>query len=135
MFHYQPLYSEDSDLSRFGVCVKGLTSVSAQHHHLDMYAAITVPYLRRLAKYLGSEEWHVRAEMMWNAVLQFIGDGELTVHGKLRPIGSQNEAVYHCNWSFGEHQRGALNDWLVAWPCAFRLSVLADERRKGDIKL
>ncbi len=135
MFHYQPLYPEDSDLSRFGVCVKGLTSVSAQHHHLDMYAGITVPYLRRLAEYLGSEAWRARAEMMWNAVLQFIGDGELTVHGKLRPIGSQNEALFHCNWSFGEYQRGDLNDWLVAWPCAFRLSVLADERSKGEGKL
>lgn len=61
--------------------------------------------------------------------IQFIGDGKLTVHNRVRPVGSRNEALFHCRWRFkGEHgigNRGTLNDWLVAWPCAFRLSVLA----------
>ena len=133
MFHYQPVYGEDTEFSRYGVGVKGLTSVSAQHHHLDMYAGLVVPYLHRLAVMTGDERWNIRAEMMWRAVLQFIGDGELAVHGAVRPVGSQNEAVFHCNWGgspdmFWGGNRGGLNDWLVAWPCAFRLSVLADER-------
>jgi len=130
MFHYDPIYPDTSEIKEYGVTVKGLTSVSAQHHHLDMYAGIVVPYLRRLAELTGDEKWRVRADMMWRAVTQYIGDGELVIHGVKRPIGSQNEALYHCRWGFGEGVRGQLNDWLVAWPCAFRLSVLETESFK-----
>ena len=122
MFHYEPVYGSDADVNRYRVRAKGLTSVSAQHHHLDMYAGLAVPYLWELADLTGNEGWRIRADMMWRAILQFIGDGELTIRGSVRPVGSQNEAVFHCNWG---GDRGSLNDWLVAWPCAFRLSVLA----------
>ena len=115
------------EIIRYGVRIKGLTSVSAQHHHLDMYAALAVPYFRRLAEITGDRRWDTRAEMMWRATLQYIGDGDLTIHGVTRPVGSQNEALFHCRWDFYEKGRGRLNDWLVAWPCAFRMSVLADE--------
>lgn len=68
---------------------------------------------------------------MWKAVLHCIGDGTLEIHNRVRPVGSQNEAIFHCRWGFAEKnelaRRGSLNDWLVAWPCAFRLSVLADK--------
>ncbi len=127
MFHYNPRYDAEAEISEYGVTVKGLTSVSAQHHHLDMYAGIVVPYLRRLAQITGDELWRTRADMMWRAVTQYIGDGELAIHDVIRPIGSQNEALFHCRWGFGSFKRGQLNDWLVAWPCAFRLSVLAEE--------
>ena len=127
MFHYDPVYDADSEIHEYNVTVKGLTSVSAQHHHLDMYAGIVVPYLRTLASLTGDENWRTRADMMWRAVTQYIGDGERVIHGVTRPVGSQNEALFHCRWGFGEGKRGQLNDWLVAWPCAFRLSVLAEE--------
>ncbi|MBE6593705.1 MAG: hypothetical protein E7642_06900 [Ruminococcaceae bacterium] len=127
MFHYDPIYDASSEITEYNVTVKGLTSVSAQHHHLDMYAGIVVPYLRRLAELTGDENWRVRADMMWRAVTQYIGDGELKIHNVVRPVGSQNEALFHCRWGFGSGKRGQLNDWLVAWPCAFRLSVLAEE--------
>ncbi|MBE6652286.1 MAG: hypothetical protein E7610_02585 [Ruminococcaceae bacterium] len=131
MFHYQPVYEEDSEVVRYGVQVKGLTSVSAQHHHLDMYAGLAVPYIRRLANMTGDGRWNIRAEMMWRSILQFIGDGEFAIHGAVRPVGSQNEALFHCHWGGSRShcwggERGGLNDWLVAWPCAFRLSVLAE---------
>ena len=128
MFHYQPVYAPEDEINQYHVCVKGLTSVSAQHHHLDMYAGIVVPYVRELAEITGDERWKTRADMMWRAVLQYIGDGELVVHDVVRPVGSQNEALFHCRWNFQGGRRGALNDWLVAWPCAFRLSVLAAEK-------
>ena len=127
MFHYDPVYNADSEIHEYNVTVKGLTSVSAQHHHLDMYAGIIVPYLRTLADLTGDENWRTRADMMWRAVTQYIGDGERVIHGVVRPTGSQNEALFHCRWGFGHGRRGQLNDWLVAWPCAFRLSVLAEE--------
>jgi len=128
MFHYQPIYNADTEISKYGVCVKGMTSVSAQHHHLDMYAGIVVPYLRKLSELTGDKRWQIRSEMMWRAVLQYIGDGDLVIHNVVRPIGSQNEALFHCRWTFTGGKRGDLNDWLVAWPCAFRLSVLADSK-------
>ncbi|MBO5258011.1 MAG: hypothetical protein J6C42_10980, partial [Clostridia bacterium] len=130
MFHYQPVYGADSEIVRYGVCVKGLTSVSARHHHLDMYAGLAVPYIRRVAEITGDDRWMTRAEMMWRSILQYIGDGELVIHDVVRPMGSQNEALFHCRWNFGGAERGRLNDWLVAWPCAFRLSILAEEFRK-----
>ena len=130
MFHYNPIYADDSEFSVYNVKIHGLTSVSAQHHHLDMYAGIVVPWLEKLAKYTGDARWSERADMMWRAVTQYIGDGERKIHGVVRPVGSQNEALFHCHWSFGHTgvgRRGLLNDWLVAWPCAFRLSVLAEK--------
>ena len=127
MFHYQPHYEDTDEITRYGVSIRGLTAVSTQHHHVDMYGGIVVPYLRRLADYTEDEAWRIRADMMWEAVLQKIGDGELQIHGLTRPAGSQNEAIFHCNWGFKQAKRGDLNDWLVAWPCAFRLSVLAEE--------
>jgi len=132
MFHYQPVYEPESEIVRYGVCIKGLTSVSAQHHHLDMYAGLAVPYIRRVAEITGDERWKIRAEMMWRSILQYIGDGELVVHDVVRPVGSQNEALFHCRWNFGGSERGNLNDWLVAWPCAFRLSILSEEFKQTE---
>ena len=133
MFHYQPVYGADTEIAQYNICIKGLTSVSTQHHHLDMYAGIVVPYMYKLAEYTGDVKFRTRGEMMWRAVLQGIGDGEFTIHDRLRPIGSQNEAIYHCRWVFvnahEQGKRGSLNDWLVAWPCAFRLSVLAEHMK------
>ena len=91
-----------------------------------MYGGIVVPYLWKLAELTGDNNWKIRGDMMWRAVLQYIGDGELVIHDVLRPRGSQNEALFHCRWCFNGGKRGALNDWLVAWPCAFRMSVLAE---------
>jgi hypothetical protein len=129
MFHYQPVYGEETEIARYGVCVLGMTSVSAQHHHLDMHAGIVVPYLHRLAAITGDDRWNARADRMWRAVLQYIGDGTMKIHGVQRPVGSQNEALFHCRWTFTGGRRGDLNDWLVAWPCAFRLSVFAEEMK------
>jgi tRNA modification GTPase len=83
---------------------------------------------QELAEITGDARWRTRADMMWRAVLQYIGDGELVIHDGIRPVGSQNEALFHCRWNFQGGRRGALNDWLVAWPCAFRLSVLAADK-------
>jgi len=57
---------------------------------------------------------------------QLISDGILQIKGKTRPAGSQNEAYFHANWGGGP---GKMNNWLVAWPGAFRLETL---RRLND---
>ena len=83
--------------------------------------------VKALAELTGEDIWREIADTMWEAVLQGIGDGTRKIHGKVRPVGSQNEAVFQCAFGFYGRKRGDLNDWLVAWPCAFRLSVLAEE--------
>ena len=59
MFHFQPVYEPEDEINTYHVCVKGLTSVSAQHHHLDMYAGIVVPYLRELAEITGDMDFEI----------------------------------------------------------------------------
>lgn len=125
MMHIQPLYG-DCDITRLGLRVAGMTAVSAQHHHLDEYGLLLVPYLRELAARTGDARWAKRADMLWRGANQAVSDGTLVLHGKRRPRGAQNEALFHCRWIFSPNcGRGDLNDWLVAWPCAYRLSVLA----------
>lgn len=89
-----------------------------------------MPYLHKLAEYTEDQRFQkIRGDMMWRSVIQCIGDGEFKIHDRVRPVGSQNEAVFHCLWACeGEYggERGMLNNWLVAWPCAFRLSALAE---------
>lgn len=131
MYHYHPYYDESCDISKLGIDVTGFTAVSTQHHHLDCYAGIVVPYLHRLAKHTNDKRWKKRADLMFNAAVQVISDGTDEVHGRVRPRGAQNEAYFQCRWWHGptmtaDTARGNANDWLVAWMCAFRLSAIAE---------
>jgi len=71
-------------------------------------------------------QWQEKALAIWRNGCQLISDGTLEINGMLRPTGSQNEAYFQCNWNFnyesGEQER--INQWLVAWPSAFRLETL-----------
>ena len=55
--------------------------------------------------------------------MQYMSDGNLTLHGMRRPAGAQNEAVVQCNWHGTDESKGCLNDWLVAWVKSFQLDV------------
>ncbi len=60
------------------------------------------------------------------------------MNGYLRPAGSQNEAYFESNWGFrnkGEStpaiaRNNRINDWLVAWPGAFRLETIRNARKR-----
>jgi hypothetical protein len=99
----------------------GGTTVSTQHHHLDPYGCAFVNSWLRLAELTGKDIWRQRAQAVWANGTQTISDGSLVIAGKLRPAGSQGEAFYHTHW--GDEPFTA-NDWLVAWPTAFRLRTL-----------
>lgn len=130
MWHYKEIYPEDCDFTEYGLDTFGLTAVSVQHHHLDPYALKYVPDLLTLAELTGKEEWKERARAIWNGGCQLISDGTLEINGQIRPAGSQNEAFLHCDWGWsGDPGRHRLNDWLVAWPGAFRLEAL----RRADL--
>ena len=55
---------------------------------------------------------------------------------RLRPIGSQDEAIFHTRWGRYSVPGFFPTQWCPAWPTAFRLEVLRwhdnwDDFRKG----
>ena len=129
LFFYDTLYPADSDFARYGYSTSGGTSVSVVHPVLDPWGAlISVDWLR-LARATGNEQWREMALATWRNGLLGVSDGSLVVHGMVRPAGSQGEGFQNCNWKTGQCERtvGMMNDWLVAWPTAFRLISLMRE--------
>ena len=123
MWHYDGIYPQDDAFSRYNYHTFGATSVSVQHHHLDPYALYWVPEWLELSALTGDAQWRDKAMAIWGNGNQLLSDGALIVNGRLRPRGSQNEAYFESNWCFSTPD-SRINDWLVAWPCAFRLEAL-----------
>jgi len=126
-YHYDVLYDADSDFAVYGFHTAGGTSVSAQHHHIDPWGALVVPWYLKLAEYTRDTRWKARGLSMWRSALLCVTqrDGDI-VRGRARPLGSQSEGFLHCNWGLRPGDKtGVTNDWLVAWPSAFRLYTLA----------
>lgn len=129
LWHYDAAYSADDTFTRYGIHTFGFTSVSVQHHHLDSYALYWVPEWVELAQLTGDGQWLEKARAVWRGGCQLLSDGTLRVNGLVRPAGSQNEAFFECGWGLGpagayNREGGRINDWLVAWPGAFRLETL-----------
>lgn len=123
LWHYRAGYAPEEDAARYGYNTFGATSVSTQHHHLDVYAVMWVAEWLKLAELSGNDMWHEKALAVWTNSCQFVSDGALEINGRIRPAGSQNEAFFECNWG-GYPENKRINDWLVAWPGAFRLETL-----------
>ncbi|MGE4585428.1 MAG: hypothetical protein AB7C91_12335 [Sphaerochaeta sp.] len=135
MFHYNPIYGEESDFVRHGYNMVGATSVSVQHHHIDNWGGLIVPDLLKLARYMGNSLWKRRALHIWHNVQQGIARRGVKIHGMERPEGSQNEGNYNCRWGMRDRiPRGEFNDWLVAWPSAFRLQSLIEIEDWADLE-
>ena len=129
LWHYDGAYPEDDIFSQYGLHTFGFTSVSVQHNHLDPYALYWVPEWVELSELTGDRQWLEKARAIWRGGNQLLSDGTLRVNGLLRPAGSQNEAYFECGWGLGpagayNREGGRINDWLVAWPGAFRLETL-----------
>lgn len=135
MFYYDVPCSEESDFKRYGFRSIGGTSVSTQHHHLDPWGALMVSCFVRIARYTKNPKWRKRAEALWFNATQMIApyDG-YEVHGMARMAGSQNEAYLHSRWNWESHAAvpGTANDWLVAWPAAFRMNSIAELEKMGE---
>lgn len=130
LWHYDGIYPDD-DFSQYGYHTFGGTWVSVQHHHIDNYACCMVPEWLELARLTGDEQWKEKAIAIWHNANQLVSDGTLTVHGKLRPRGSQNEAYFPSRWGFGGGSSYRINSWLVAWPGAFRMETI---RRTDELQ-
>jgi len=133
LWHYNGVYPSDDDFTRYGYKTLGGTSVSTQHRHLDPYAAFWVSDWIELSKLINDPQWKDKALAVWRNACQLVSDGTLEINGFVRPAGSQNEGFIQCYWNYigktgfspflgGENDR--INQWLVAWPGAFRLETL-----------
>ena len=131
LWHYDEVYPEDDDFSVYGYHTFGATSVSVQHNHLDPYALYWVPEWMELSELTGDSQWKEKALAIWRCGNQLVSDGTLSVNGHVRPAGSQNEAYFECSWGFSSGDKGhRINNWLVAWPGAFRLETI--RRLEGE---
>jgi len=130
MFHYDALYEPDSDFTVYGYRTYGGTTVSAQHHHIDPWGSLLAYDFYRLYKCTGNEDWKLRAIALWKNAMLCVSDGEMVVHGIKREASTQNEAFANCRFQFDtKGYPGELNNWLVAWPGAFKLlSILRAEK-------
>jgi hypothetical protein len=129
LWHYDGVYPEDSDFKQYDYHTFGATSVSVQHNHLDPYALYWVPEWIELSELTGDSQWQEKALAIWRSGNQLVSDGNLMVNGHLRPAGSQNEAYFECQWGLAaagayKDEGYRINNWLVAWPGAFRLETL-----------
>ena len=101
-------------------------------HHIDLWGALVVPYMKRLGGITGDRHWTVRADLLWANAIQNIAPAEGTViHGRPRQAGAQNEAYFHCHWG-DSHAPGVFNEWLVAWPEAFCWNTAEWMRKKTE---
>lgn len=119
-WHHSVEYEDGSALGEIGYDTFGGTSVSTQHHHIDPFALAFIEDWVELASLTGNEAWRERARAAWANATFGISDGSLTVMGKTRPKGSQDEGFFHTRWGDPFN----VSQWLVAWPTAFRLEVL-----------
>lgn len=129
MFHFDCLYEEDSDFSKYGYYTTGGTLISAEHQALDPWGAAVVPEFVALYHYTKDERWLKRAQLMWcNGMLGVCTEEGMSYHGQIRPLGSQNEGFFHCRWTKYRptcEERGHFNDYLDAWMGAFRMNTIA----------
>lgn len=135
VFHFNIPADTGSDFEQHGFKSAGASGVSTQHHHLHYGALYYVSDWIRLGRITGDERWIKRARLVWGGSLNAISDGALSVHGMVRPEGSENEAFMQCNWGTGENGgvKHYMNDWLVVWPCTFRLLNLTGCNR-ADVR-
>ena len=124
MMHYTIKYPEDNVIAKMGYDTFGATSVSTPHQALDQYALRDVLSFLKLYEITGNIQWRERALAFWCNATQCVSDGTLVINGRIRPTGSQDEAVFHTRW---RRQSGAPfmpSQWLPAWPCAYRMENL-----------
>lgn len=124
MMHFTVEYPEDCLISKLGYDTFGGTSVSTPHQALDQYALRDVLSFLKLYELTGYVQWKERAIAFWCNACQGISDGTLFLNQRIRPAGSQDEAIFHTRWGRHTSKPFSTSQWLPAWPCAFRLENL-----------
>ena len=126
MMHFTVNYPEDCLISQLGYDTFGSTAVSTPHQALDQYALRDVQSFLKLYEITGFVQWKERAVAFWCNTSQGISDGTLFLNKRLRPAGSQDEAIFHTRLGRHTTKPFSPSQWLPAWPCAFRLENLRE---------
>ena len=130
--HYDAIYPEESEFTKYNYHTKGGTAISIEHHAIDSWGSAAVTGFLQLAHYTGDEKWALRARAMWSSAIQGIAsEDNRTFHGQVRPLGSQNEGFFHCRWTKYRptcEERGHYNDCLCGWAGAYRMMTLYDNK-------
>lgn len=124
MMHYTIKYPEDNVIAKMGYDTFGSTSVSTPHQALDQYALRDVLSFLKLYEITEKVQWRERALALWCNATQCVSDGTLIVNGRVRPAGSQDEAIFHTRWRRQSGKPFMPSQWLPAWPCAYRMENL-----------
>ena len=125
MMHFTVKYPAGSVLAEIKYDTLGATTVSTAHTVVDQYGLHDVMAFLKLAELTGRDQWRERALALWHAASQLVSDGTLVVKGRVRPAGSQDEAVTQTRWRRPNTTCFTpIEWWTPAWPCAFRMEVL-----------
>lgn len=124
MMHYTVKYPAETSLAEIGYDTMGATAVSTAHNAIDQYALHDVLSFLRLYEITGYVQWKERALAFFYGASQLISDGTLCIMGRVRPAGSQDEAIFHTRWGRPGLAPFNPSQWLVMWPCAFRMEIL-----------
>ena len=124
MMHFTVEYPDGCVIKELNYDTFGSTSVSTPHHACDQYALRDVLSFLKLYELTGYIQWRERALAFWCNATQGISDGTLVINGRLRPAGSQDEAIAHTRWRRNSTPAFSPTQWLAAWPCAFKLENL-----------
>jgi len=123
-WYYSIDFPKDSVLKELHYDTFGATSVSAAHNALDPYGVYWVPEYLELAELTGNSMWREMARALWYNGTQLISDGTLTIEGRVRPAGGQDESVRHTRWGRTD-MRFHVTSWnLCNWMGAFRMVAL-----------
>ena len=129
MFWYDAIYPVDAEFTKYGYYTTGGTLISAEHSALDPWGALLVADLFKLWHLTGNEHFRRWAKLTWcNALLGITMEEGVSIHGSVRPLGSQNEGFFHCRWTKYRptpEERGHFNDNLQTWMGAWRLYTIA----------
>lgn len=129
MFWYDAVYPVDSEFTKYGYYTTGGTLISAEHSALDPWGALLVTDMMKLYHLTGNTHFKRWAKLTWcNALLGITMEEGVSVHGSVRPLGSQNEGFFHCRWTKYRptpEERGHFNDNLQTWMGAWRLYTIA----------
>jgi hypothetical protein len=129
MFWYDALYPHDAEFTKYGYYTTGGTLISAEHSAIDPWGALLVTDMIKLSQLTGNDAFKQWARMTWcNALLGITTEKGMSVHGNVRPLGSQNEGFFHCRWTKYRptcEERGHFNDNLQTWMSAWRLYTIA----------
>ncbi len=130
MFWYDALYPEEAEFTKYGYYTTGGTLISAEHSALDPWGALLIRDMFRLYHWTGNKSFINWSKMTWcNALLGIAAEDGVSIHGNIRPVGSQNEGFFHCRWTKYRptcEERGHYNDNLQSWMGAWRLFTLSE---------